>query len=956
MHARATTFVRACLTVLLAVVLAAPVTADARRTPKDPWAETVSRVTSSVISIQLSVTRSLDTEGASSSQGTGFVVDKERGLVLTNRHMVHVGPVRARGIFQDNEEVELHAVYRDPVHDFGFYRFDPADVRFMEVQELELAPERAAVGVEIRVMGNDAGEKLSILDGTLARLDRPAPFYGHASYNDANTFYFQAATSTSGGSSGSPVVDVSGAVVALNAGGSRSAASSFYLPVNRAERVLEKLQRGEPVPRGTLQAVYRLEPFEELRRLGLRPETEALVRATQPGATGMLVVREVIPGGPSDEALQPGDILVTVNGMPAASFDIVEDQLDASVGREVPVLIERGGEQLGFDLEVDDLHALMPSSYLEFSQAILHDTSLQLARNHNVAAEGVVLVEPGYAFRRARIPSGSIIDAIDGEPIPDLDSLQAVLTSLHDGARVRVRYRDLSTPRETEIAVLTIDHRWALTQRCERNDQTGLWDCTELQGPPADSAAPPDEPPATASFEQVRDPVAAVLAPSMCHIRFTIPYRTEGVEGWTYVGAGVVVDAEQGLIYTDRGTVPIALGDAVVTFAGSVRVPAEVVYLHPRHNVALLRYDPALLGDIPVKSAELRPGARLDAGDTIQQVGLTSSMRVVTQATTISRVDAVSGYIPSPPAFRETNTEAFKLAEHASSIGGVLADDKGRVVGLWTFNVDGDGGNFLGLPVDYLSDLLEVAGKPDQAGLRDLGVEVQPISLAAAADRGVPAEWVTRLADADPERRQALEVIRVHPEAPAFGALSGGDVLLAVGDTPVTRPRTLETQVQAQDGDVSVTLLHDGGVETLELSPVVLDGLGVQRVVSFAGALFHEPHHPVGMSYGEAVGGLYVSWYWYGGPAAHYGLRASTLVRAVNGEPVHDIDDFLEVVASLADGDAVRLEVESLKHVEDVTTMLTDTVYWPTLLIEHGPEGWRASKVDSPLASTPKSA
>jgi S1-C subfamily serine protease len=943
--------VRPLLFLLLLSCLAASPPADAKRTPRDPWAETVSKVTNSVISIQLSVTRSLDTEGASSSQGTGFVVDKELGLVLTNRHMVHVGPVRARGIFQDNEEVELHAIYRDPVHDFGFYRFDPSQVRFMELEELELAPERAQVGVEIRVMGNDAGEKLSILDGTLARLDRPAPFYGHASYNDANTFYFQAATSTSGGSSGSPVVDVTGAVIALNAGGSRSAASSFYLPVNRAKRVLQKLRQGEPVPRGTIQAVYRHEPFEELRRLGLRAETEALVRASQPGATGMLVVREVIPGGPSDGLLQPGDILVTIAGFPAASFDIVEDRLDEAVGGAVPVLIERGGEAMGFDLEVDDLQALMPSTYLEFSQAILHDTSLQLARNHNVAAEGVVLVEPGYAFRRARIPSGSIIDTIDGEAIPDLDTLQRILGSLPDGHRVRVQYRDLSTPRQREVAMLTIDHRWAPMQRCHRNDEAGLWDCEELSGPPADQAGPEPTPAPAASFEQVRDPVAAVLAPSLCHIRFTIPYRTEGVEGWTYVGAGVVVDAERGLVYTDRGTVPIALGDAVLTFAGSVRVPAEVVYLHPRHNVALLRYDPAALGDIPIRSAELQPRTDLDAGDPVHQVGLTSNMRVVSQDTTISRVDAVSSYIPSPPAFREINTEAFKLAEHASSIGGVLADDKGRVIGLWTFNVDSDGGSFLGLPVDYLSDLLAPVAAGRAIELRDLGVEVQPISLAAAADRGVPADWVTRLAEADPERRQALEIIRAHPDAPAFEALHGGDVLLAIGEEPVTRPRDLEVLVQGAEGPVPLTLLRDGEVSTLELEPVLLDGLGVQRVVSFAGALFHEPHEPVGLSYGEPLGGLYVSWYWYGGPAAHFGLRASTLVRAVNGQPVEDLDDFLAAVAGLGDGDAVRLEVESLKHVRDVTTLLTDTVYWPTVLIERGPDGWRTERLDSSLST-----
>ena len=89
-------------------------------------------------------------------------------------------------IFDNHEERDVYPVYRDPVHDFGILRFQPGTVKFMEMDQLTLRLDLAKVGANIRIVGNDIREKMSILSGIISRLDRNTTAYGQV-YYDFNT-------------------------------------------------------------------------------------------------------------------------------------------------------------------------------------------------------------------------------------------------------------------------------------------------------------------------------------------------------------------------------------------------------------------------------------------------------------------------------------------------------------------------------------------------------------------------------------------------------------------------------------------------------------------------------------------------------------------------------------------------------------------------------------------------
>ncbi len=902
----------------------APALSAANDTAAGTWRNTIERISPAVVSIQVDETRAFDTEWNESAQATGFVVDAERGLILTNRHVVTSGPVRAVAIFTNQEEVELTPVYRDPVHDFGFYRYDPAALKYIRPKTLSLKPAAAQIGREIRVVGNDGGEQLSILSGTIARLRREAPDYGRGKYNDFNTFYLQAASSTSGGSSGSPVINIDGDVVALNAGASNATASSFFLPLDRVQRALTLLRRDQPVARGTLGAIFSYTAFDELRRLGLREASETAVRRRFPDGIGMLVVSEILPGTAAAGVLQVGDILVKVSGDYVSEFVPLDDALDAHVGQPVDLVVERGGQVMSLRMAVQDLHRFNPDEYLQFGDAVVNNLSWQLARYFNRAAEGVYVANPGFTLAAAGIPRGALIVAAGSEVINTIDDLEKVLAGLADQQQVALRIISVEEPGSSRLRVIRMDRRWFPAVRCHRDDVRGEWPCRDLvAGPPA---RPPEG--GTVSLVPQRDSRLRRIAPSLVLVNFDMPYVVSGVSEQHYYGTGVVLDAERGFVVVDRNTIPEAMGDVRITFGGTLEIPARVVFVHPAHNLVLLAYDPALIGDTPVKSARLNSTVP-EPGDELWVIGLRGGDKLAAQPTTFSSLEPVSYPLSRTMRFRESNLETLALVSPPRDIDGVVTNRRGEVVSLWSsFAWQGNGQlrqENRGMPAEYLAELLEIARTGQM--LHSLEVEWAQMPLADARRLGLPADWAQRIAGQDPERRQILGVTRTVAGSPAANMLQPGDLLLTIDGAVATRFREVERLTQKPT--VVVEVLRNSQVLSVDIATVPLDGTGIRRALLWAGALLQAPYRDMAAQRGVEPTGVYVSYFAFGSPASRYGLLAGRRITAVDGTAIADLDQFIVVVSGKRNRDSVRLTTVTWNGQVEVLTLRLDDTYWP---------------------------
>ncbi|HET7607394.1 MAG TPA: PDZ domain-containing protein, partial [Gammaproteobacteria bacterium] len=804
----------------------------------------------------------------------------------------------------------------------------------------------ATVGRDIRVVGNDAGEQLSFLAGTIARLDRQAPNYGRGNYNDFNTFYLQAASGTSGGSSGSPVIDIQGQVVALNAGANTQAQTSFFLPLDRVRVALHLIQQGLPVPRGTVETEFVHQPYAELRRLGLTRQTEAAVREADPTNTGMLVVKQVIPGSPASGKLQPGDILLRIDGKPIYEFVPLEATLDENVGKTVPVEIERGGQELTQNIGIHNLYGITPDEYVEYGDGVLHELSYQQARHYYRPAKGIYVADPGYVFGSASIPRASIITEIDGQQVVTLDDLQRVLESLPEGAQVSVRFIEFDDPRIVHEAIFTNNRSWFTAARCKRDDSTGLWPCKPF--PPAPAAKPLV--PQTTTFPPESSPVLERIAPSLVFVNFSMPYTISGVSDRYYYGTGLVVDAQRGWIVVDRNTVPVAMGDVRLTFAGSIEIPGHVEYVNPLHNLAVVSYDPKLLGDTPVRSAEFSD-RKLSAGNQVDVVGFSPDDDLRSQSTQVASVSEADFPVSRTLRFRDSNLETAALVNGPADFNGAILDSDGRVEGMWASFAVQAGRDVqqinMGLPSYMITDMLEHMRKDEP--LYSLDVEWRLLPLATARKLSLPASWGQRYEAHNPERREVLAVASTVAGSPAANFFRSGDILLSVDGKLANTFEEVERLSQAPD--VNVTIERDGQEIERHVPTVALSGRGVDRIVLWAGALVQSPHRALAAQRGVKPTGVYVSYFNFGSPASRAGLYAGRRIVAIDGRPTPDLDSFIDVVKSLGRPDAVRLKTVNWNDVPEVITLEPDPLYWPSYALERVDYDWRRIPLDASSAN-----
>lgn len=392
--------------------------------------------------------------------------------------------------------------------------------------------------------------------------------------------------------------------------------------------------------------------------------------------------------------------------------------------------------------------------------------------------------------------------------------------------------------------------------------------------------------------------LAEKLMPSFVAVDFYLPYLVDGMKATQFYGTGYVVSTNPPLIVCDRDTIPISLGDILITFANSIIIPGKLLFLHPFYNYVILTYDPSLIGDTPVKAIEFSD-KELNQGDEVHFTGIGNDHSITTKKTSVGNVSNVGTRECSPPRWRAMNVEGIKVDDGSNSIGGLLTTEEGKVQALWVSyssqNEKGKDISFMsGLPASLVQPVVEKFIKGERATFKALDVEFWTMRIAAARTLGLSDEWVQRIEKSGSTRHTLLYALNILDErSPSAKVLKVGDVVLSMNGQLVTRMSDL-TPIKESDS-VDMIVLRNGKEVQATVPLSHFSDYETTRVIGWQGALIQRPYKAVLEQVRNVPEGVYVSCTLYGSPASNV-LRPGVWIVEVNGRPVHDLDSFLKVV------------------------------------------------------------
>ncbi len=354
--------------------------------------------------------------------GSGVIVDAQRGLVITNHHVVK----DSREIvvtLKDRRQFPAQLVGSDPGTDIALLRIPPDALTAVAIGDSDTMN----VGDFVVAIGNPFGIGQTVTSGIVSAVGRSG--LGAEGYEE----FIQTDASINPGNSGGALVNLRGELIGINtaiigpSGG--NVGIGFAVPSNMARAVIDQIVKYGEVKRGRIGVTTQDLTPELAKKLGARVTEGALVERVEPKS-------------PADQAgLQARDIVVSANGRPVRTSGELRNRVGLTpVGEELELRILRGAEQRDLRLRVGDAAQAMAEipgeAVPQLAGARVANIGPGMPLHGQIEAVVVTAAERGSPAFQSGLRRGDVIFGVGRARVRTVDELITALRNAEPPIRL----------------------------------------------------------------------------------------------------------------------------------------------------------------------------------------------------------------------------------------------------------------------------------------------------------------------------------------------------------------------------------------------------------------------------------------------------------------------------------------------------------------------------------------
>jgi S1-C subfamily serine protease len=290
------------------------------------------------------------------AEGTGFVIDAAKGLVLTNNHVIDGATSVAVTPVASGKSYQAKIVGYDQSDDVAVLKLqDAAGLKAVRIGDSS----HVTVGTPVLAIGNEAGQggPPTVAPGVISSLNRTIEASDQSS-GLTETLYGMLQTNANirPGDSGGPLANAAGQVIGIDtAAGGSTVYSGYAIPINQALAVAAQITGGHPsagiqiglpaflgvlVPNSS-STDPRHQASQEQRQTGsvissghgcLAGDATAAPATVAPARSGALVDGVICGTAAASAGIFAGDVITSIGGRAVTT----PDSLTAIIGRYRP--------------------------------------------------------------------------------------------------------------------------------------------------------------------------------------------------------------------------------------------------------------------------------------------------------------------------------------------------------------------------------------------------------------------------------------------------------------------------------------------------------------------------------------------------------------------------------------------------------------------------------------------